>query len=195
MSDKYSELELKFHADKVDIGDFNKECMGLNPTSYLHIVSPDVYYKRGQDVCGHRWSGGAGELTVKLRKSCKSTMDRVEVDLGFSPTTALEDVTAFITLTGWKRVFTIVKDAHIYDIEREGFKACLVIYQCWTVEGKDRPKTFIEIEVEKGNAKTPQEDYESLHVWKLWLQKQLKVGKICNKSLYEIYSGERYRLA
>ena len=108
--DRHYELEFKFLADHVDPGAFKSWCMSLGPTRFNSAAFPDVYWRRGDNVVRHRllW-GGAGELTVKRRKSADSITDRQEIDLRFSPETTPQDVSAFLLAAGWALEFTLQK--------------------------------------------------------------------------------------
>lgn len=201
MSDRHSEVEYKFPAEKVAVDKFVKWAMYEGPQYYKRILSPDLYYVNGDNTIRHRWcdKGGAGELTVKRRKDKKLTTDRVEIDLFFNHKTTREDVTEFLKQTGWTRAFTIVKEAHIFEFMDCGARVSVVIYDCWkiedngTVEGSQ--KRFIEIEAAKGTSATLEADKAILEKWRKEIERRFpEVGAPSNKSLYELYSGKKYRI-
>jgi len=202
VSDTHTELEYKLPAAKVSINDFVTWLTAQGPDTYVHLMSPDLYYEQGESTVRHRWGcdvgevKGAGELTVKRRKDKKSTTSRVEVDLSFAEKVTREDVTTFLELTGWKRAFTVIKDCHIFNFSATGKpKVSIVIYDCW-LAGTDKPvpKRFIEIEAAKGSNETFKRDKEIIDEWYSKISSRFDVEKPINKSLYEIFSGKSYRL-
>ena len=163
---KHRELELKFEADTVDLEVFKKWCFGLEPEEYLHTGGPDVYYSQGPNVLRHRNNGeGAGELTVKRRTSRKTTTDREEIDLRFAAHVTVEDVEKFLQATGWKPMFTVIKDCHM----------------------------FAEIEIHKADSNSPHA-LSTLKEWERSMHEEIPGLTRCSESLYEIYSGKRYGL-
>lgn len=198
MPDKHTELEYKVEADEVDNSAFIKWVMTKEPTRYEHIYGPDLYYHQGDHVIRHRWSGGPGELTVKRRKSADNTFDREEIDLHFADDTNLNDITSFLQATGWKREFTIFKDAHIFWFERNGITISVVIYEAGRLHEQsgdviERAK-FIEVEVEKGSNISNEHSQSILDEWLTMIRNRFPIGKPVNFSLYELYSGKRYTL-
>lgn len=200
MPDTHSEIEIKFVADDVDMGLFNRWCMRKKPVRYEHVFGPDVYYVQGHNTVRHRWNiGTAGELTVKRRKSAGDVTDRVEIDLSFGPTTNINDVTQFLLATGWKRTFTLMKEAHIFWYD-DPVPMTLVIYEAGKLANTGagtkvvEERRFIECEIEKGSSLSPETSREEL----LKLERELKdvfgVGQRSKLSLYEIYSGKRYEV-
>ncbi len=190
--DRHSELEFKFLADHVDPGAFKSWCMSLGPTRFNSAAFPDVYWRRGDNVVRHRllW-GGAGELTVKRRKSADSITDRQEIDLRFSPETTPQDVSAFLLAAGWALEFTLQKhfsypfwfkhgDASIvvslYEVARQPFKS----------------RRFLEVEVEKESNVSDQVARNLLTLWSSYAAREFDLGDPCALSIYEMYSGRPY---
>lgn len=197
MSDIYSEIEYKLPAEKVGVNEFVTWCASQGPDQYVHILSPDLYYAQGVSTIRHRWgdNGEAGELTVKRRKDSKSTTDRVEIDLFFNDKTTKEDVAKFLELTGWKRIFTIVKEAHIFNFKKnDAPDVSVVIYDCWLIDKPGSKRRFIEIEAAKGTRETLAKDKAIINEWYQKIASLFDVEPPCNKSLYEIYSGKKYKL-
>lgn len=201
MPDRHTELELKFAADKVPPRDFVERCMGRHPSRYDHEATfPDVYYVQNDNVVRHRWiPGGAGELTVKRRRSKKNSTNREEIDLLFAPGISLPDVTSFLDATGWKRLFTLLKsDVHSFWFPLEWGHVNVAMYTVERLNEKTRKhelrKRFVEVEVEKGSDITLDASTGVLTSWKHWLDNQFAIGEPLNVSLYEIYSGQSYKL-
>lgn len=206
MSDTHTELEYKLPAAKVGVNEFVTWCASQGPETYVHLLSPDLYYEQGDSTIRHRWGcdvgevKGAGELTVKRRKDKKSTTSRVEVDLSFAEKTTRDDVTTFLEFSGWRHAFTVVKDCHIFNFSAVGKpKVSIVIYDCWLVSGAQNkkasvPQRFIEIEAAKGSNETLKRDKEIIEEWYQKISGLFDVEKPINKSLYEIFSGKSYKL-
>lgn len=200
MPDTHSEIEIKLVADDVDMGVFNRWCMAKSPVRYEHVFGPDVYYVQGHNTLRHRWNiGTAGELTVKRRKSTGDVTDRVEIDLNFGGATNINDVTQFLLATGWKRKFTLMKEAHIFWYETP-VPMTLVIYEAGrlanTTSGTKvvEKRRFIECEIEKGSALTPEQSRVELLKLERELKRVFGVGTRSKLSLYEIYSGKCYEV-
>lgn len=204
MADRHTEIEIKMSAEQVDTQAFLNWCVGRGPKDYTYVSTPDVYYERGENVCRHRMSGntrgdsvrGAGELTVKQRKSDKSTVNRVEVDLKFADEVQCDDVKAFLEATGWTRAFSIMKDCHIFFFEKTGVEVSVVLYEAARIEPKNgklvNRRRFLEVEVEKGSKCNTEEARKILADWQRDIKRLFTVGDPVNESLYEIYSGKRY---
>lgn len=198
MQQKHSELEYKFPAECVEPHAFIGWCMSKGPESYLHVISPDVYYTQGDNVLRHRWLGGAGELTVKQRKSKDSTWNRLEINLHFANDTTLDDVTKFLLASGWKKCLSLIKEAHIFFFELVGKpKVSVVTYDVGRkkegVDGLVENYRFIEVEIENGNIST-QEAKAYLDEWRREITKWFKIKPPLNLSLFEIYTGKRYSM-
>lgn len=201
MPDLHSELELKFKADHVDVKDFLRWCIEQNPSRYQAEAVPDIYYRQGNNVVRHRWlPGGAGELTVKRRRSNTSITNREEIDLDFAPNIGVGDVTSFLQATGWKREFTLYKnDVHMFWFDLPGGGQINVsLYTVAKLNERTNKcmetKTFLEVEVEKGSKYTVKSSMAILESWETNLQKAFSLGKRMNISLFEIYSGRKYPL-
>lgn len=199
----HKELELKFDAKEIPIGDFLSWAFSFKPDHYLHTGGPDIYYSQGDNVLRHRNNGeGAGELTVKRRTSNRSTTSRQEIDLRFSDSTTVEDVEKFLGATGWAPLFTVTKDCHIFSFssrqERPGVE--VVIYDVWCRynDGSDTAlRRFVEVEISKADSNHPKA-MATLGEWKQKITAFLyPLGgdkKPLPESLYEIFSGKKYGL-
>lgn len=208
----HSERELKFDASKVEKNSFIAWCKQQEHIRYLYVVGPDTYYRQGDHAVRHRHSetksdiGNAGQLTVKRRKSHGSIMDRVEVDLEFADHIEVADVTAFLLASGWKKEFTLLKAAHIFWFERKGIEVTVVVYEVGKVMGEFQSKSplisnklvnkrlFLEIETEKSNKLNSTEAKAELNWWHNTIAKSFTIGEPLNSSLYEIYSGKKYKV-
>jgi adenylate cyclase class IV len=192
----HDEIELKFDAIKVNEDAFVAFCMTLKPERYERVESPDVYYRKADYVIRHRLSGGGGELTVKLRKPKKSVVDRKEIDLHFSDKTTINDIQEFLKATGWKEQVSLYKKAHIFWFQHRGQpRVSVVLYDAFEMVGGNNVKhhRFAEIEVEKGEIYSIEESKLLLNNWRKAMEASLPLGKLQTKSLYEIYTGRRYR--
>lgn len=192
MPDQHSEVELKFDAINVDQNSFMAFCLSYKPIKYVKAISPDVYWEQGDNIVRHRhkFQGGAGELTVKLRRSKASTTDRMEVDLTFDHTIAKGDVEKFLEASGWKKSFTLFKDADIFYFDGGSCPVTVVLYSVVSQSGPTRK--FLEIEAEKGTSTSINQSKRIVRKWRRLLEKDFKIGKPLNQSLYEIYSGKSY---
>jgi adenylate cyclase class IV len=194
----YHEMEIKIEAQELDVAEFNRWCFARTPSKYLHVIGPDTYYVQGKNVLRHRKNGeGAGELTVKRRRSTKSTRDRLEIDLRFSEKNTVEDVQRFLEATGWTEEFTVLKDCHIHWFEQDFPHVEIVVYdvRCVLPNGKETPtKRFLEVEISKEHSGHVRGLY-TLKNWERDIRKAFRVGETMGESLYEIYSGRRYGLA
>lgn len=198
----HNEIEIKIAAKGVDVEAFRQYCFKRSPISFLCVVGPDTYYENGKQVVRHRKSKraeGGHELTVKLRKSERSTRDRMEIDLFFSERTKQRDVEAFLAATGFVEAFTLTKKAHIFNFQDGEYKICVVIYDvCVGREFKEEDtQRFIEVEIEKGSEVSEQSAKRRLSAWIDDIKKHfgtaLKNSEPLNESLYEIYSGKKYQ--
>lgn len=193
---EHNEIEAKLAADNVEPQDFLR-WMYQQPhiELYKHIISPDEYYECGSSVVRLRGATtDRFELTVKKRKSDGSTRDRLEIDLHFAPGTTPDDVRAFLEATGYKKAFTITKEAHIFWVKlTEAVEASFVIYDVWQNKNRLDYRRFIEVEIEKGSDITP--DTAKRHIRSIvkTMQQEFKLGEPLNESLYEIYSGKKYQ--
>jgi len=198
MIHEHNEIEAKLAADNVPISVFCKFMFSQLPTRYECVTGPDTYYRQGENVTRHRQklNSKTHELTVKRRKSNKSTRDREEIDLHFPEKTTVEDVQAFLGATGFEKEFKLVKTAHIFWLPWNGVELSIVIYDVWRDEEgkKESCRRFIEVEAEKGSEATVVAAKKSVNEWVDIFRSNYRLGEPLNESLYEIYSGKRYQL-
>lgn len=200
MSDLYSEIEFKWDGEGIDPKAFLHLATSYGPVSYHLSSCPDIYYVQGKSVVRHRWSGGAGELTTKRRKSATSITDRAEVDLKFSPDHSVKDVTEFLRISGWKRLFTLFKDqCHVFFFEEKDAKVTLAYYGVERLNERTQKcenlRHFVEVEVEKGSKLSDRDAMALLQKWRTRLETTLGLGEPMKKSLFEIYSNRTYATA
>jgi hypothetical protein len=201
---KHSELESKFDAPHVTEKTFDLWCAKHRPLRSETTSFPDFYYSRGTSVVRHRMSGGAGELTVKMRKSETSITDRVEIDLTFGPTTTDTDVISFLEATGWKEELWLSKHfSKVYWFKHGNAEIAVSLYE--VEEFKHYPhdlfgrktgniRRMLEVEVEKGSDVDKEAARTVLSTWCSVLTDDLGLGVPLDRSLYEIYTGKRYEL-
>jgi hypothetical protein len=200
-TDKHSELEYKFDAKKVNENEFLTWGILRKPVKYLNSSCPDIYYiNKNKDVVRHRWGSEAGTLTVKQRKSMTSIANRVEVDLEFAPGIVIPDITKFLIASGWKKTLTIWKDAvHVFWFEESDASITLSLYTVKKLHEKTqkcgKPRTFLEVEVEKGSNLTDEAAGVLLEKWKNELMTTFSLDKPMNLSLFELFSGKTYKKA
>jgi hypothetical protein len=202
------ELELKFEADRVSPQEFVAWAASTGKmTGYRQTSSPDVYYRQGKNVLRFRSRGSdetGATITVKLRTKKENTTNRVEIDVPVSKKVSDDNLHAFLEATGWEPELRIWKDSHIIDLvdfwfdpETQSPPVCLAMYEVWEDDddGEIEPdsKWYIEVEVEKEFINKNTENV--LRFWEDYLRERFPaIGKLLNRSLYEIYSGKKYRV-
>lgn len=198
--DKHTELELKFDASGISRDQFINWGMAFLPVSYERVKGPDIYWRQGNNTVRHRWSGGAGEMTVKSRRSTHSTTNRLEIDLRFASDTTSMDVEAFLLASGWKQEFVLFKECDIFrflDFE-DGCGVDVVYYTVGKLK-EDKlidKRSFIEIEIEKGSDLNSTRCHQVLEGWASAARDSFgsRLLKPMNKSLYEIFSGKKTKV-
>lgn len=194
---KFKEIEVKWKADKVLRNQFNRLIrFYLKNNGYIYkfinAIGPDTYYvnKHGQTV-RHRISKDVHELTSKLRLDKNSITSRKEVNVKLAHNQSTEEVAELLSMVGLQKQFHIVKDCDIYFISGSRAHVSIVWYKV-TSSNNPKPKTFIEVEVE---GLSQQKSLKVLGTWVERLSKMFELNSrdISKKSLYEIYSGKRYK--
>lgn len=198
MISKHDEIEVKLPADAVAVEKFKRHIVeSVEVERFLHVEGPDCYYENGANVIRHRQDpNGCHELTVKRRKSDRSTQDCHEIDLHMDlHLTTPADVKAFMAATGFEYQFTLVKDSHIFwaRLGRD-LLATFVLYDAWRADAPQDKKRFIEIEAEKGSPCSPETAKRHIRAWTQNLQNHLGAGDPANVRLYEMFSGKRYQI-
>lgn len=207
-STQWNELELKWDIWNITMADF-KAWMQLaypvyqNDSFYHHVEGRDDYYRNEGNVVRHRYGAiGAGELTVKVRTSHTSIVDRMEVDLhldGDEP----QAVKNFLKLIGYKLDVSLFKTADIWNLPAENVigapRVIIASYDIFRLtEGGQsalsEPRRFLEVEVEKSPSITVGEAHQILHQWDSNLRSKWTLGEPLKESMYEIYTPNRYRV-
>jgi len=192
--DNHSEIEAKFRADTVSLGDFlGFMAVHYGFKKYKVVSGTDVYHTRGEDVVRHRYDGekALSTLTVKKRKSAESIADRHEVDLPLRDDVQVRDVKAFLKLTGWEPLFSIEKTSYIAHVQMGAHVACLALYDVWALNAPEHEQgsnRFLEVEIEKDSSCTPEEAERFLQQWIEEIRGEFNLGDPSNQSLFEIYS-------
>ncbi len=188
-SARHSELEIKIDASHIDRLKLFKWCNQKNPIEVVYASGPDDMYVNATNVIRHRFSadGKFNQLTVKKRKSKHSTLNRLEIDLDFEPETTVSDVSSFLLALGWKKSFTIIKNAWIFVFDN----VTVVYYNAYRKDKPNKIFTFIEVEIEKSFDLNLRKSKQLLNKWKKEIAKEFKTKEPLNKSLWEIFSGKK----
>jgi hypothetical protein len=192
------EIECKFKADHISWEDFEKliskgKIGTFNITDKQLFNGFDDYYGLGESVIRHRYGGASNQLTVKLRKSKTSILNRIEQDLNFSKETTKKDVSNFLIYSGYRLNFSLKKHAIVLWLEnKDNIHFTIVLYEVFALHNPTKKMRFLEIEVEKTNNLTQRAAELELGVLKRLVKKTVGVKKAMNKSLYEIFSGKSY---
>ena len=212
MSDpQHSELEAKYDANGLTLEKF-ESFVGARSEMYpqtrkITVVGTDIYYEHRRDVVRQRIGEDHHELTVKVRKSKKQIQDRHEVDLTIAAKSRPVDAQQFLKLIGFKDVLSLVKTSYIYFFRRapsiidttrpekdQYVDFDVAIYDVTlSPPGLHPVRRFLEVEIHKESPLTQAQREEELLLLKesLYL---LNIGEPLNESLYEIYSGKKYRI-
>lgn len=157
----------------------------------------DYYYESETGrVARHRHGTDINEITVKARLSSKSTTVRHEANVKLAIDMPVTEVECALSLMGFNYSFSIYKDCDIYFIHDGKAEVSIVWYVITVPQSKYKapPRTFFEIEVHN----VPER--ESLKILKKWKKMvaenllSLSEKMIIPESLYEIYTGKKYRL-
>lgn len=198
---KLKEIEVKWNAEKIARGEFNANLTKFLKSKKLKYEIKraegfDYYYSsKSSDVVRHRVSVDTNEITIKARLSKKSTKIRIEKDLELSKKSSVVDVIEFLGLLGIKKEFQIYKDCDIYFIQDGRAEISIVWYKVNKPNGSPIKKDRIFTEVEIHNV-GERESVKALAKWIKVINGMfgLTNNDLINESLYEIYSGKRYKL-
>lgn len=197
---KFLEIEIKWDASSVKRPAFNKEMLAhLKHRRLKHnlvqVAGFDYYHssKEGH-VARHRHGSITNELTVKSRVSNRSTTVRREINLKLAKETSPIEVQEAMEELGFNKTLPIFKDCDIYFIKDGKYVVDVVWYKVSSPRYKGPDKLFIEVEVHEAPEKT---SIKMLNNWKKFLYSTFGISDkdIVNESLYEIYSGKRYRMS
>lgn len=195
------EIETKWDATKIPRAKFNRFVWSvIDEEKHLEWTFKsaggyDHYFVNSLGfVARHRDGDDLKELTVKARLDDNDITVRIEHNVALDPKHAtIQSVHGFLKTSGYQKRVSIHKDCDIYRFKTKNspVEATVVWYEVTCPEHP--PRTFIEVEVDGGSKK------QRLKVLKQWtraLEKGLKIGKkqVSQESLYEIYTGLKYRL-
>lgn len=200
--DPHSELEIKFRAQAVSVKEYHALVLSLSndmPTPSLiqingfkTIPGRDTYFLLNEQPLRLRTGGDReSELTYKQRKSTKSIVDRVEINLPLKHGTNDVSVKKLLGYLGAEEAFCIDKVSHIYHITGKygtsEYHATLALYDV-TEEGTTKTDRFLEVEVESSSSCTEEVALKVLDKWRKLIKDELKVDGPINESLFEIYN-------
>lgn len=184
---EFTEVEYKYQPKNLKRHVFLARCRALSPRQRLVVSGPDTYYgSRSGHILRWRHSADKDELTTKYRTDPRNSLVRRETDIDVSGN-SVKTIIRHIQSIGFKKLFRIYKDCHIFWYrDRRG--AVSVVY--YTVRSKNQPDSdFVEIEVEKNQYMSIDDAKDLVVQWEkaLGLSPQHRI----NKTLYEIYSGRK----
>ena len=195
------EIESKWNSDKISRSKFNRfvwSVIDLVPHDGWEFKSAagyDHYFVNPMGyVARHREGKDLKELTVKARVDSEDITVRVEHNVALDPRHATaKSVHGFLKTSGYQKRVSIFKDCDIYRFKMKNSPVeATVVWYVVTCKGfKDR--TFIEVEVDGGSQKAR---LKVLKRWTKLIEKGLKLSKkdISQESLFELYTGLKYRL-
>jgi len=194
---KHKEIETKWNANQVKRPVFLKKIKNHIRTNklkfdYLFAAGYDYYYvnKEGR-APRHRIGATTNEITCKARLSDKSIEVRKEINIPLARDASPYDVQAFFELIGFKRTTPLYKTCDIFFIQ-DGEASVDIVWYKTTAKDHKIPKVFVEVEI----AGLPtRKSKKLLKKWKRTMKDLygLTDDDISPDSLYEIYSGKKYR--
>lgn len=196
------EIEIKWDASQVKREDYNQKLRSLLSKQKLKFkfkkaAGFDYYYENADGrVARHRQGADVNEITIKARLSKKSSTIRHEANVKLANDMPVTEVETALNLMGFNHSIAIYKDCDIYFINQGKAEISIVWYVVTVPRSKYKvpPKVFFEIEVHNVPEK------QSLKILKSWKKNiaekllGLKDSDVINESLYEIYTGKRYRI-
>jgi adenylate cyclase class IV len=194
---KLQEIENKWDAAKVERADFNKQLLALFKkqkikNKFLSVKGFDYYLSsKAGHVIRHRVGKSTNELTVKARMNKNSTTIRAEGNIAISSTNDIREVHGTLKLLGFDNVMAIYKDCDIYFFS-DGIAELSVVWYVVKYKGR-HDRVFIEIEI---HGLPQRSSMKYLNKWSNIFYKLYGISKtdIVPHSLYEIYSGKKYRM-
>jgi adenylate cyclase class IV len=128
-------------------------------------------------------------LTYKERKTDKSVIDRVEINIPLDKNKLNEhSVNVFLKFLGCKKEFALRKNSYIYTILDGKCIVVLALYDVW-LDKNDIVKTFVEVEIDSKSKCNKTEALKVLKKWGKFIESEFPITtkKPMNNSLYEIY--------
>lgn len=175
------EVEYKYHAASLTKEAFHSRIEGYLGEIFepYYVVSCDDYYSNdfleNHSFLRYRKGGGLTELTIKIKTDKDNNYIRKEINIDVNGNDD-SSIVEFIKLSGYKKLFSVFKEAWIWHIEED--KVDLSYYTL--PDGR----SFIELEAECSSKE------EGLNLIDKW-EKILKLESLEkeNKSLFEIMLG------
>ena len=193
---KDKEIEIKWDGSKVERPGFNKAVRKYAKGKKYKLVKAagfDYYHtSREGYVIRHRHGEGTNELTVKARVSKQSTTVRKETNIKIAKACSPLSVQEFAKELGFGTTLPVYKDCDIYFIQDGKYVVDVVWYRVTCQDAE--PRIFLEVEVQQA---PEQASLAILNRWKKFMLKNfgLTDADVIHESLYEIYSGNRYRMS
>jgi adenylate cyclase class IV len=191
------EIEIKWSGESVERSIFNKAIRKYakgKKFSKVVAVGFDYYYtsKNGY-VMRHRHGANTNELTVKARISEQSTTVRKETNIKIAKSASPIQIQEFCKELGFGKVLPVYKDCDIYFIQDGKYLVDVVWYRV-SCNRVNHPRVFLEVEVHNAPERA---SLAILNKWKAFMLKNFELNDkdVINESLYEIYSGNRYRMS
>ena len=181
------EIERKYSSYKGEWGIFIDLVRSKSPHRELEVDGPDTYYQKDNVILRWRMGPDISELTIKSRYSLSTSLIREESEISLSNNKP-RHVMTFLNRLGFKKLFRIRKNCHMFWIKNDIGVACIVIYKVSSRNQEE--KYFIEIEAKKGLSIA--ESKELIRYWEKELN--LPTHRRMNQTLFEIYSGQITRL-
>jgi adenylate cyclase class IV len=193
---KDKEIEIKWDGTRVERRAFNKAirvyAKGKKFTK-VPAAGFDYYYTSADGyVLRHRHGAGSNELTVKARVSKRSTTVRKETNVKITKASSPIQIQEFCTELGFGKCLPVFKDCDIYFIQDGKYLVDVVWYRVTCMDAA--PRLFLEVEV---HGAPEAASLSVLRRWKAFMFKNfgLTDKDVIHESLYEIYSGNRYRMS
>jgi len=191
---KLKEIETKWNAEKIKRADFNSILVGYLGKShkFKNAAGFDYYYlSSSKDVWRHRISADTNELTIKARLTSSSTKVRKEANILLAKECSVTDIAGILSLADAKMDVAVFKDCDIYFV-RSGHTEISIVWYKVKCQGFAE-RVFAEVEV---HGLSEKKSLKVLHRWHKIMKKLfgLTNDHIVQESLYEIYSGRRYKV-
>lgn len=180
---EFKELEFKYYAESVSMGDFVKVAEPFNP-EWIMVSSYDDYFVNDKDeFIRYRYHDHMGELTVKRKTSDLNNNNRVEVNLKTEGKSS-KAVATFIEMLGYKLNFSIFKTCKIAVLD----KVTLVYYIVYD-KNLNELQRFMEIEAREDIKWASEQDAwdEILKYERLFEPLGITAKNRVRKSLFEIF--------
>lgn len=145
MSNQFLEIEYKYKADDMTLGDFTDFCRKKGPVSYLEASGYDHFYMDSQDANffgRHRIGPDLNQVTVKRKTFDANNYVREEINLNLDRNVGKPDVDALFKFLGYSKAASLYKTCFVYKYEWY----TLSYYVCFNLDMKEIGR-FMEIEM------------------------------------------------